>query len=411
MARSLWQGYRGLGSVAASTTLYRAIGISQVGAAVSPTTEAFCATPLRQAGVFSRFYWIVVSNDRGTSTARFRVNSGNGNQVVSITASTTGQFQDTTNKDTVAAALTVETSLVTGAGGTVFVELVQSVVFDSASAYTQYSTQHSANYTVASTTYYSPLSQCQTAQSTENLTQLTMAAGGTLKNGFAYVSATRAVACTIRSRVNTANGNIVVTLTGSAVGLFEDTTNTDTLAVNDLVNMSLTTGTGVDTLTVQWAGVSISTTNAEQLLSAALSGTAIAASATVYSALGGNCAATATESNVRADLMLSASLSNLACFISANTIVGAGTLRSRINGANGNLSISLTGLTTGRFVNTASTDLVDLDTTEVNAQWVGGAAGTSMTVNLLSILATPLSGMGASTIPIRGIVRTGRKAA
>ena len=53
-----------------------------------------------------------------TSTLKLRKNGGNGNQTISIAASTTGYFEDTTNTDSILATDEVNYQLITGGTGT-----------------------------------------------------------------------------------------------------------------------------------------------------------------------------------------------------------------------------------------------------------------------------------------------------
>src|SRR5690349_17266000 len=83
----------------------------------------------RVPGVESNLYIRVNTNDRGTSTLRFRINGGDGNQVVSITASTTGEFEDTSNTDTIAAGDLTDYQITGGAGGTTLTFGIVSTLF------------------------------------------------------------------------------------------------------------------------------------------------------------------------------------------------------------------------------------------------------------------------------------------
>ena len=90
----------GASNAAASTTLYLVCG---VGARVASTTEAGAQVTYRSAGTLSLLYFRVYENSRGSSTFGTRVNGVNGNQSVSIGASTTGEFEDTVNTDSIVA--------------------------------------------------------------------------------------------------------------------------------------------------------------------------------------------------------------------------------------------------------------------------------------------------------------------
>ena len=119
-----WFGQKGGASTGASTTVWPAWGnVTAVPAAVETDHQI----TIRTAGVWSNLTYYMVSNDRGTSTARSRVNSGNGNQVLSITS--TGWYEDASNSDTLSAGNTTNTTYTTASGGTTFVMRVISSKF------------------------------------------------------------------------------------------------------------------------------------------------------------------------------------------------------------------------------------------------------------------------------------------
>src|SRR4051812_2560844 len=88
-------------ALAANATRYSSIGDSPF---ETLTTEANTQLPIRVAGAFSKLYCRVSANaNTGTTVLRVRKAAANGNQSVSIASSTTGEFQDTVNTDTVTA--------------------------------------------------------------------------------------------------------------------------------------------------------------------------------------------------------------------------------------------------------------------------------------------------------------------
>src|SRR5579872_752514 len=81
------------------------------------TTESQVQSTERASATYSNLYALIQANLRSTaSTIRFRKNTANGNQSASITASTTGIFQDATNTDNVVATDLTCAVLVTGIG-------------------------------------------------------------------------------------------------------------------------------------------------------------------------------------------------------------------------------------------------------------------------------------------------------
>jgi len=93
--------------------------------------------------------------------------------------------------------------------------------------------------------------------------------------------------------------------------------------------------------------------------------------------LNGNTAIT-TESLAQTTHRAGATLSNLGCYVSANSRTNANTLRSRINGSNGNQAASITALTTGFFVDTSNSDTI-VSGDNVNASVVNGSGTQAIT--------------------------------
>ena len=91
------------------------------------TTEADAQYRLRFATTLDRFRIVVASNTiDGTSTFRTRVNGVNGNQTFTVGALATGEFEDTTNSDTITSGDLVNSMLVTlGTTGVIEVSYTQ----------------------------------------------------------------------------------------------------------------------------------------------------------------------------------------------------------------------------------------------------------------------------------------------
>lgn len=89
------------------------------GAETALATEADAQVKAILGGSLSNFNVSVHSNGiTAATTLRFRKNTANGNEVISIGSGLTGTFEDTTNTDTVAAADLVNYQYVTGGTGT-----------------------------------------------------------------------------------------------------------------------------------------------------------------------------------------------------------------------------------------------------------------------------------------------------
>lgn len=348
------------------------------------------------AGMYSQMNCFISANDRGASTYVFRVNGANGNQNLSIGSSASGQFTDTSNTDTVVAGDLVAYHPIIGSGGTTCFVRSNSIKFAAATnTKTLIGKSSSNNLSTASTTFYNGIFGNvggSNLAATEAPVQTLIRTAGTLSNLRAYASANaRSSTTTIRSRVNGGNGNQTLSIGSGATGAFEDTSNTDTVADGDLINRSATTGTGTGNLTISMHSIVLMTTNKKfQYGVGTDAGLAFNVSTTnyLYPSSGLIAAQTSTtESQEQALALTKMTLSKLNIYISANTVVAGSTLTLRVNGSNGNQSVAIAGLTTGRFEDTSNTDAV-LATDLINYQLSVGAGGTSMTIYTIGMLAT-----------------------
>ena len=354
------------------------------------STESDAPVTFRSAGVFSNLYIRVKSNDRGASSYTFIKNGTNGNQTISIGASTTGEFEDTSNTDTVSAGDTVYGRITTGAGGTTFIPQLRSVVF-SATTNTVVRTHTGAQiYSNASQTAYLPIVGASNAQTTAEVnTQLKINTAGTLRNLFLRVSANlRNTATTFSSRVATAPGNQTVSVGALATGVFEDTVNTDTITSGQLVATEVVTSTGTENLTMATCGYEFETTNSK-FYSGGHKTASLTANTTNWFSIGAYLGTleTSTEANTSTEAQMSFNVTNLWCYISVNTVTAASTLTLRKNQGAGSNSVSITASTTGAFEDTTNTDSF-VATDEINCQLATGATGTSITMRTYGALFT-----------------------
>lgn len=350
-------------------------------------TEALAQQTVRgSAGTFSNLYTRIFSNGiTATSTLRFRKGGANGNQVVSIGSSATGEFEDASNTDAVVAGDLINLQFVIGGTGT----NIRPGVFGCQLAATTNTVSRpvalSLATTAASSTVFGKFVDAgRTAVGAETTTQqFKMKVAGTLKNLNVNVTANaRATsATTFGNRLNGGAGAMSVSVGTSATGQFEDTSNSNALVSGDLVDWSITTGAGTQSITATLLADFVTTDGSAQCwvgssVSQALSLTRF------YPPMGDLGAQSSTESDTQAKCGVAATLSQYECFISANTVSAASTLTFRKNGANGNGAVSITASTTGWFQDATNSDsLVSAD--EMGFQLVTGGAGTSLTIDAI----------------------------
>lgn len=235
---------------------------------VSSTVDDNDKFTIRAGGTLKQLSVNVPANARvTTSTIRSRINAANGNQTISVTAGSTGIFQDTSNTDTVASGDTVNASITLGTGtGTDFTTTNFGATFTSSGTDNDiFAAQAAGDARAASgTASYYPICGAIEPNGDETVYQMDHNFACTASKMRVYLSAnTYTGAATMRFRKNTGNGNQTLSITASTTGLFEDTTNSDSIAATDDCAYSIVGGTA-NSITINWFGmletVSTSTT-------------------------------------------------------------------------------------------------------------------------------------------------------
>ena len=324
-------------------------------------TEANRQVRWRHASTLSRLGIRVYANGTsGAGTFRTRINGANGSQSVSVTGSTTGYFEDTTNSDSIASGDLVCYQFVGGSGSS-YCGSTMSTVVNAASSGTisRIGVKPTAGFNTDSATRYLPLVGTGTPASSETDYKLNINVAGTIKNLFVYISANSraSTATTIKTRKNGADGNLAVSVGASATGIFEDTSNSDTIAAGDDCNFAGVTTTGGGNCIPQVISVELETSNgANQLLTCNSTATSCTAGLTYIWPCGGQGANTATEAYEQVKAGITNTYEKLQVYITANSANYTSTARLRKNTANGNQSISISAGATGLFTDTTNTD-------------------------------------------------------
>jgi hypothetical protein len=111
----------------------------------------------------------------------------------------------------------------------------------------------------------------------------------------------------------------------------------------------------------------------------------VSANTTVYLVVAGDPTGSATESDVQVPSPTEFLSHGIRCYISANTVTANSTLVLRVEGANGNQSVSITDSTTGWFEDLVGADLVQFGN-GINYALTTGATGTTLTMNSVGMI-------------------------
>lgn len=205
-----------------------------------PGDEANSNFTIRLAGTFSSLY--ISAYDNGMTeitTITSRKNGADGNITISIPATTTGEYSDTAHSDSISAgdefnweAYTADSSMnypILSVGTFQFEADSNTVCFFTALILGDTSDEYCFQWSAVSDNANNMLYKCFTA--------------GTLKNlCFIVVSNAHTVTVNQSSYINTAAGNLTVSITGETTGVFEDTAHTDTIDNDDKICFFLEAG-------------------------------------------------------------------------------------------------------------------------------------------------------------------------
>ena len=170
---------------------------------------------------------------------------------------------------------------------------------------------------------------------------------------------------TVTFRKNATNGNQTFTVpaTPSGTGEFTDSTHTDAITAGDDVSVKIVSGTGGDNMSYSSTSATFdTTTNFTTRFVNGYDGSNMGINVvSAYAPLGGQGNGDSnrtTEANSQFKSKLTATLQNMSVFVISNSHSGAIPVKSRKNGADGNLTVSITANTTGWFEDTTHSDSI-----------------------------------------------------
>lgn len=242
----------------------------------------------------------------------------------------------------------------------------------------QFSARGAAGTIAASTTRYACIGYGISAiQTNESEHQRYVRTAGTFSCAQIVIATNDRAASTATLRVNGADSTLVIAITGSATGRFEDLTHSVTVASGDLLAMKITTGAGGSTFSHRSIGVLFAATSgvAVTLWGVTSGNTLSTASTSVFAPVVGQGTEATTEADVQARLQVAGTWRHLSVNVRTNTRPDATTIRNRINGANGSMAISVTASGTGWFHDASSTDALAVTNKVCVAVTLGAGAG------------------------------------
>ena len=181
-------------------------------------------------------------------------------------------------------------------------------------------------------------------------------------------------------------GNIACQYLTTATGVVEDATNTDSVADGDEVCWIWDQNAGSNTMTTDEMWIQFTVADAYQHFAASATALSQGSATTWYHTLTRLNNAETTQAKAQHKANNSSTLKHLYGYVSAYSLVtGDLTVRTQVNGSNGNCVITFTA--TGQQSDVSNTDNV-VDEDEVNYSAIAGGVAGTVTLRTLSLLAT-----------------------
>lgn len=200
-------------------------------------TESNTARTLHINGKLDSFFISVNTNTITTSptTAVTRKDSVNANQTISIAAGATGIFEDLVNSDIITSGEKWNYQTITpNTSGSIATNLYSTRFLAFGKHSYWIATQQDGGALGQIDRFMATFANFGAVSITESDVQMEMLTGGILRHLFFNLSANVDFVATWRTRINGNDGNLQISILANQSGIYEDLTNSDTLADGDL---------------------------------------------------------------------------------------------------------------------------------------------------------------------------------
>lgn len=376
------------------------VGYYAIGGVYASSTEARTQVKVYNSLVFKNLLIRVILNTFDEdSIATSRDNGADGNQSVAIGAGLTGEFEDISNSDSLTSGdyFNFAIDATTSTEGTIIPSICSCLVEHSTTpiSFLMPAREHGYSAGPAGGEDFNPIAgePIISGSATENLTQCTIRFPATLDKFRIYVYANNTTnTCTFKSRVNGADGNLLITVGAGLTGEFEDTSNSDSLSSGDEINYSINTPTSGPPRAIDLSCLQtrLQPSDSEKFLRIAAHPVLSAVmnfGTTYYRGYGGSMFyANTTESDIQLKIRGEEDYKaqNLFVNIRYNAVDDDTIFRTRVNGANGALSVTVGAGLTGFFEDLVSEETYSADD-EVNFQIVVGGTEGDIRADVLAV--------------------------
>ena len=367
------------------------------GSASISTTEANNQLSCTEGATFSNMRASITSGNSGTATFTFRDAGADGSETFQITG--TGANEDTVNTDVLSAGDLFNIAYTDTGTNSTLAWLVANVAFASGHGNFHGACRYAGSvFDAPSATRFIQFygSLINDGVTGEASTQWKARAYTSWEAMQVRVTANaRTNNSDFTNRIDGAPGSLLCQFTTGATGLITDSSPADSLADGSLLNFAITLDTGVEDLAVVSVVATVkSTSTKSETIIGEIDGLDRPASATAnYIPIGGYFATLGTsETAARIKPGFAAVVSNLRCYLSANTYTGNGTLKLYQNGIAVITSTITASGGAAWYENTSDTITIDADD-ELSFEFDEGTSG-SITIHSAGIMFAPLPAGG-----------------
>lgn len=364
------------------------------------TTENRTQYKVRNTGVFSNLKVSITANSvNADGKLTLRINGVDSTLTTAITTLTTGVFSDVAHSVSVASTDLINVIWATQGTSGNSTLATYSLLFNATA-----NTSTRIIATAAGTGTYSSTSITQflngptiVFDTTETNRQIKINQSGTLGNLDLLVGSNgRTTSTAFKDRINGVDGTLLITVTGSATGRFEDTTHTDSINAGDLINFSVLGGAEVTSITFSPIGMDYTNT-AGYMAFGGVSAISQGSNSDRVSGLFSGPTGLNTEAQGKIRIQDAFTASNIGIYLSVNTSPFVSTCLLRQNGSSTALSASITATTTGWFMDSTHTISV-VSGDDIDILTSGGTAAnlTSQALTMTGFIAPPSSGNTSS---------------
>lgn len=328
---------------------------------------------------------VTVNDATSTTVIRTRINGANGNMSISVAQTLLGEFEDTSNSESLTDGDLINYSLLRGLGGVNWRLSYFSTTFDHASQGINYMVGRLITMNAVAGQRFCILSNEVQALTSEVLTQITFNFAATIDKFRINMQVNTfnigQLGC--RSRINGADGNLLINIAAGLTGEFEDTVNSDAIVAGDEVNLSFleSATAGSTTFSTQVRLIGGTT---EAYIRTHVGTDALNDGDTRFTLLEGF-GHPSTESNCQMSVRAtSITINNLFVRVITNSLTTVLTVVNRINGADGSLSIAIAAGLTGYFEDIGPEDTIGIGDNGNTSMSAPAGAG-SMTFTSLGV--------------------------